>query len=144
MFETILVPVNDTEVSAKAVATAVKFAQEIGGTLTLLHCLEPLPTYTGSVASYLPEGELERAAKEYGQSILDKFASQLPHGGGHQTHLHQGDKKAWREIVAFAEAQNIDLILMGSHGRTGLEHTLLGSVAERVARHTDIPVMLIS
>ncbi|MEM7734505.1 MAG: universal stress protein [Deinococcota bacterium] len=144
MFETILVPVDDTEVSAKAVTTAVKFAQEVGGTLTLLHCLEPLPTYTGNVAGYLPEGELERAAKEYGQSILDKFAGQLPYGGDHQIQLHQGDKKAWREIVDYAEAQNIELIIMGSHGRTGLEHALLGSVAERVARHTDIPVMLIS
>lgn len=142
MFKTILVPVDDTEVSVTAVKTASELAGQLGSSLLLVHCLEPLPTYTGNVAVYLPEGELDRAAAAYGQSVLDKYAESLPKGD-HKTLLHRGDKKAWREILDVAVHHHADVIVMGTHGREGLSHALLGSVAERVARHADVPVMLV-
>jgi len=143
VFGTILVPVEDNAVSLRALATAVSLARALAGGLVLLHVAEPLPTYTSQVALRLPEGELERMAAEYGWKILRNFEAQVPEEVACRTLLRQGHKSVWREILAAAVEEGADLIVIGTHGREGVMRVVLGSVAERVAHHAEVPVMLV-
>jgi nucleotide-binding universal stress UspA family protein len=74
---------------------------------------------------------------------LDKLRDQVPEGftGTWEAKVIPG--KAADVIVQTAQAQRVDLIVMGTHGRTGLSHTLLGSVAEAVLRHAPCPVLMV-
>ncbi len=141
-FKKILVPTDFSPHSSEAVRTAVDVAQKYGASITLLHVYEP-------VAYTLPEGyvlvtpqqlvdlnsELER---RLGQAKADAEAAGAR---AVTTQLMQGPPPY--EIVDFAQQNAVDLIVMGTHGRTGIKHTLLGSIAERVLRKASCPVLTV-
>jgi nucleotide-binding universal stress UspA family protein len=143
MFQTILVPVNDDDMSERAVTVAAALASKFKGELALLHISEPLPTYSVQVASYLPEGELERAAIEHGKILLERFANLLDDSLQVQLLRRTVHEGVWRDILTIGKELNADTIVMGTHGRTGLARAVVGSVAEQVARHAAIPVVLV-
>jgi len=138
----ILVPVDFSSESTKAIAYAVAFAREFGATITLLHVVEPIlwpADYGyGPVTMQLPDQAMMRKAK----ARLNKMGARLI---GHkflaETQVLNG--KADFEITEAAKALGSDLIIIGTHGRTGLDHTLLGSTAEKVVRHAPCPVFVV-
>jgi nucleotide-binding universal stress UspA family protein len=137
----ILAPTDFSASSKQAVACAYELAQRFGARLVLLHVIEELPSYIG----FIPPGgaamlldDLER------QAHLD-LVEVLPKTEAAEVEVtHQvvvGSPS--HEIVRVAAAEKVDLIVIATHGRTGLSHLLMGSVAERVVRTAPCPVMTI-
>lgn len=141
-FRKILVPVDFSAQSEQAVRLAAGLAQLHDGTLEILHVYDP-------VAYPLPDGYVLSTAQQLGR-LLNGYQQrlhemkELAHESGAtavETHLRQGI--AFADICLFAREGAFDLIVMGTHGRTGLGHLLLGSVAERVLRRAPCPVLTV-
>jgi nucleotide-binding universal stress UspA family protein len=136
----ILVPHDFSEAAQRALAYAVELADKLGARLTVMHAYE-IPAYGFPEAPLLTTdvvGQIHRAA----QVALDGVANRVQHPGREvKTELRNGT--AWREINGLAKQLNVDLVVMGTHGRRGLARALLGSVAEKVVRTAPCPVLTI-
>jgi len=141
----ILVPIDFSEHSKKSTSYAIRFASRYNAILQLLHVFV-LPDYAVARNEYEPTGGslktqgdvAEQAARENLAAIED----QLRHRGIKvEAYLRVGCP--FDEIVQMANHLNVDLIIIGSHGRTGLTHLLLGSTAERVVEHAQCPVLVV-
>jgi universal stress protein A len=141
-FNKLLVPVDFAPHSEEAVRAAADLARRYSASLTLLHVYEPV-TYI------LPEGyvlftpeQLNTITTEL-QRRLDKAAADARSAGAEAvaTRLVQGSPSA--EIVSSQQVDGYDLIVLGTHGRTGISHMLLGSVAEKVVRGAHCPVLIV-
>lgn len=135
--KTILVPIDFQDASLDALAFARDLAGRLGLEIVLLHAYAiPVVVYPGFdpiVAPGLPD-EIASAAK----SALEKLSAE---NGGLRTILRAGDPAT--EILKAIEDLRPKLVAMGTHGRTGLSHLLLGSVAEKVVRGSAAPVITI-
>jgi universal stress protein A len=134
----ILVPTDFSDCSAEALEYATALARESGGTLLIVHAAEPLVPFGGDEMYY---GLLEADYHEI-QRLLNELQPTDP-AVTFQRRLLRGNTEAAKKIVNYAKAENVDLIVMGTHGRTGLKRLLLGSVAEAVVRHAPCPVTLV-
>jgi nucleotide-binding universal stress UspA family protein len=135
MYDTILVPTDGSEPATAALDHAADLAAAHDATVHLLYVTEspaiaPTPT-AGNVLD-----ELER----HGEEIVDEAAERLRNLRVH-TSVARGSPH--RAILDYTETNDIDLVVMGTHGRTGLSHALLGSVAERVVRLSPVPVLTV-
>jgi nucleotide-binding universal stress UspA family protein len=138
----ILAPTDFSEFSKQALEYASGFAQQFGAKLTLLYVVE-LPTFPmeGYISPDLGTTllvDLERGASE-------ELARLLPEAEAARLSV---DRRVTvgtphRSIVETAASEHVDLIVMATHGRTGLSHLLIGSVAERVVRTAPCPVLTI-
>jgi nucleotide-binding universal stress UspA family protein len=143
MFEIrrILCPIDFSETSKPAFEYAVALAAQLGAELELLHVYQ-LPAYA------LPEGGLEILAgleaelENRLQQQLDEFAKHSTEPSVKITTV-LGTGVPYVEIIRAAKQRKADLIVIGTHGRTGLAHLLIGSVAERVVRTSEVPVLSI-
>ena len=137
----ILAPTDFSECSKQAVACAYELAQTFGAKLVLLHVVEELPSYIGFIppagAAMLLE-DLERQARLDLVEVLPEAEA----AGVEVTRQVVMGSPA-HEIVEVATAEKVDLIVIATHGRTGLSHLVMGSVAERVVRTALCPVMTI-
>ena len=140
----ILVAVDENPTSKRAVEQAVKLAQAMEASLYLIHVVEPLPTYARQAESYLKQGELEHAMNVYGSEVLAPLNALIPEEVTHEAHLRPTSHRVSKEIVATAEEQGVDLIVLGRYGQhEGMSAAIFGRVAERVSRHARVPVMLV-
>jgi nucleotide-binding universal stress UspA family protein len=141
----ILVPIDFSEYSKQSTSYAARFASRYNATLLLVHVFESGYAMTGDEGSK-PRSELLKsqaaAAEEAAQANLAVIENQL-RNRGIKTEAHHRSGCPFDEIVKIANLLNIDLIIIGSHGRTGLLHLLLGSVAERVVEHAQCPVLVL-
>lgn len=138
----ILVPVDFSECSMKSLAHAKRLAKEFNATLILLHSV-PLLYYISSdeYARYdfpLLMKQSEQAAQKQMRSLITKTEQE---GLKVESSLQIGH--AGQQICARAEAERADIIVTSTHGHTGLNHVLLGSTAEYVARHARCPVLVV-
>jgi universal stress protein A len=140
--KTILVPTDFSELSEPAYTWAVSLAADSNAKILLLYATPSLASLEFPESGYYPEmARMEQdmvveAEKRLSEFATKKGASAVPV----ETRIAVGE--AVSEICALAEQESVDLIIMGSHGRTGLSHVLLGSVAERVVRHAPCPVLV--
>lgn len=141
----ILVPVDFSETSKKALEYAVAFAMQFRAKLILLHVIQPVafPAELGYVPTELADfGETAtKAALQKLQALCREHPQQL---GGEQAVervVRQGTP--WHEIATAAKESAADLIIIATHGHTGLKHVLLGSTTERVVRHAPCPVLVV-
>jgi nucleotide-binding universal stress UspA family protein len=135
-----LVPIDFSEYSLHALDYAVELAGKLYARLTLLHVIQSLPVGGADMGITLPyayienlEAELRRSLESYRERITAKGLlsdSVIVHG------------VPFQEIIETARARQVDLIIMGTHGRTGILHVLLGSVAEKVVRLAPCPVLV--
>jgi nucleotide-binding universal stress UspA family protein len=144
MITRILVPTDFSEPSEAALAYARTLARQFGATFHLLHVLEaPVVTGPFSREVYIPEtpGTVNYLMRDAKLRLARRL---LPSDKAHY--------KATKEIIAGLAAktivkcaieQNFDLIVMGTHGRTGLGHLVMGSVAEHVVREAPCPVLTV-
>jgi universal stress protein A len=135
----ILVPVDFSSYADHALAYALALAKTLQARLTLLHVIEPLPL-SRDVTTAFPEAylnELESTA----QHKLEQVLTQVQDAGLHAT-TAIAHGVPFQGIVDTARQQHVDLIVMGTHGRTGLRHVLVGSVAEKVVRLAPCPVLV--
>jgi len=140
----ILVATDFGEASATALAYGRAIARRYGASLDVLHVTEnvALMSWTGYPDTALPASlqfEVERDAQEQLERLLrDDDRRDLG-----ATAVTVTDTMPAEAIVAYASEHGIDLIVMGTHGRTSLAHILLGSVAERVVRLAPCPVLTV-
>ncbi|HUJ62249.1 MAG TPA: universal stress protein [Kofleriaceae bacterium] len=139
----ILVPVDHSPGSDGIVEYACMVARGMTASLTFMHVYEPPNELVGLVPHATVSGELaaERAA---GGEVLER-AIAISRASGVapvDTVLERGSP-AYRAIVAHARQGKFDLIVMGTHGRSGLSRWVMGSVAEQVLRHAPCPVLLV-
>ena len=135
--KTILVPVDFQDASLTALAMARELAGRLGWEVVLLHAYAvPVVAYPGLdpiVAPALPE-EIAAASK----TALAKLAAEQ---GGLRTYVRAGDPAT--EILAAIDELAPAMVAMGTHGRTGLAHLLLGSVTEKIVQKSAVPVITI-
>ena len=144
MTRRILVPVDFSNPSLRALDYAVEFGRTLQAELLLLHVVEPIdyslvgdPYGVGFDASIVYQ-ELERVGREQ----LSRLAARLrARRVAVRTLLGVGP--AHRVIVDTAKKQRADVVIMSTHGRTGLPHLVMGSVAERVVRNAACPVLTV-
>ncbi len=135
--ERILHPTDFSDASLRAAEYAVELARQFGARLYLLHVIEdPLPTIV-ALGGYVPgRDELEAFARTALNTWLDAFDTGSLAIERECVHGH-----AFPEIVRFARDREIDLIVIGTHGRGYTQHFLMGSVAEKVVRKAPCPVL---
>lgn len=136
----ILVPTDFSDYADQALEYATQLAKALGARLTVLHVIHLSPLVMGEMgaAGLVPYLEdIEADAQQRLQAILDRVNQQGLQG---DTAVVQG--VPFQTIVDRAGTEGIDLIVMGTHGRTGLTHVLIGSVAEKVVRLAPCPVLV--
>jgi universal stress protein A len=140
MFRKILLPTDFSGCSAEAARVARLLAERFGSRITVLHILdEPAaldPMFRGDVPLELLRGRMEQFARESMDAFL---AVHFPGFGNFDTILASGIP--WREIIRNARETAAGLIVIGTHGRTGVEHAIFGSTAEKVVRMAPCPVL---
>jgi nucleotide-binding universal stress UspA family protein len=138
MYDDILIPTDGSDASKRAVEHAIDMARTYDARLHALYVVDTGAYSTLDVGAEMlldaleEEGEatvkrVEEMAGDAGVSVSTEIASGTPH----------------RTILDYAEDHDVDLIVMGTHGRTGLDRYLLGSVTERVVRTADVPVLTV-
>lgn len=134
----ILVPVDFSDCSRKALRYASAFAKQFQAELTLLHVLEAPPTQVWVIESVFSGagGPRELVAEE-----LSAWQEEIDGGIATKAVLREG--VADQQILQAIEDNNIDLVILGTRGRSGLAHLFLGSTAERILRHASCPVLLV-
>lgn len=138
--QTILVPVDFSDPSRSALRYARSLAQQTGGKLILFYALEPVATPDFAYHPLMMEpAQATKAAELQLEKIRDEEGvddSLVAH-----TVIRSG--VAHVQITEIAEKLDADLIVISTHGNTGLKHVLMGSVAERVVRHARCPVLVV-
>ncbi len=146
MWKTILVPHDFSSCANHASALARDVAKIHGARLVLLHVAE-LPPMLGPTATVVPdEGGAPITVRDYAvrsaEAHLEDLAARLRVDGVDVTTVASlGNVSS--EVADCAEREQVDLIVMGTHGRTGLAHVVLGSVTEKVVRHSKVPVLTV-
>ena len=143
MFKRILVPTDGSDITAKAVQTAITLAREQGASLLTISVKEPFPYSAISEMQPVPPQEFydaqERIAAARVKDVVDAAGAANVACNGHTVEaLHP-----WEAILDHAKAQQCDLVVMASHGRRGVAALLLGSETSRVLTHSEIPVLVV-
>jgi len=139
----ILVPTDFSTASEAALDFSKTVARSFGASLHLVHVFEDPVVTVGFTEAYAPLPPATRVA------LVDDACTQLAHRlSGEERDRYRATTEvisgpAAMAIVEYAQDQGIDLIVMGTHGRTGIAHLLIGSVAERVVRLAPCPVLTV-
>jgi len=141
MYRRILVPVDGSETSNRAVVAALQMARENGGRVRMLHALDELAYLSG----YECSADLLNSAREQGARVLQEVQAMAESAGvPADCKLAETAGRRLGELVA-EEAGNweADLVVVGTHGRRGMSRILLGSGAEQVLRLAPVPVLAV-
>ena len=136
MYETILVPTDGSEAVDDAVERALDLARQYGATIHALYVVQPVYTVDGGFDRIYDA--LEATGEAATRDVADRAEAA---GVDAVTEVSLGSPH--REILDYAAENDVDLIVMGTHGRTGLDRYLLGSVTEKVVRLADVPVLTV-
>ncbi|MCK6529197.1 universal stress protein [Myxococcota bacterium] len=147
VFRRILVPVDFSETSGRALDLAARLARDLGASIVLLHVgavpeypMAVIPPEVGTVPQVMIEMYERLAAQQ--RDALEKVAQDHVQGVA-EYKLRTREGFPPEEILTEAAAEGCDLIVMGTHGRTGVSRVLMGSVAERVLRASQVPVLVV-
>ncbi len=140
----ILVPSDYSERSDHALEYASSLAAAHGARVVLLHVLSPLAGSLQDLAM-APDYRFVELVERRHESAMNELHRRKPaaYEGKVEYSAHVEEGEAAAVIARVATEQDCDLVVMGSHGRTGLRRALLGSVAERTARLAEVPVLIL-
>ncbi|MCR4418409.1 MAG: universal stress protein [Ignavibacteria bacterium] len=138
----ILIPIDFSEYSKMALDYAVQFAKKFNSELTLIYVIEPIVYPSDFGLGQIPINQVDfeiqsRAEEELKKLIEEKVPSEIKASYVVKT------GKPFLEIINTAKECNCDLIIIASHGHTGIEHILFGSTAEKVVRKSPISVLTV-
>ena len=136
-------PIDFSDASRAAMEVAADLARRTGAELVLLHAY-PIPGYTFPDGSVVASPKMMQDLADQAERHLEEWradAAKLVGAPRVGTQKAVGEPAA--EIVSYAKSAGVDLVVVGTHGRTGLEHALMGSVAERVVRRAHCPVLTV-
>ena len=141
-FDTILFAADFSESSDHAFSFAIDLAQKYSSRLVLIHVINEPVDLRGFYVPHVSFDNLEKEIAEGAEKMMDRFCDEKLQGfANFEKTVISG--VPYEEIVSKAESVNADLIIMGTHGRKGLDHMLFGSTAERVVRSASCPVMTV-
>ena len=138
--KTIIVAIDFSPPSMTALRHATRLAEQFGSVIRLVHVVEPAPFLNDlpNVALVRTDQEIAKEAKLKLEATAQQEIEELV-----PVYPEVRIGKAYNEIVAAAKVSGADLIVIATHGYTGLKHALLGSTAERVVRHAHCPVLVV-
>ena len=137
----ILVPVDFSDTSNKALPYAVALAEDMGAKITLLHVIEPVFVGTEPGLTYVPQEDVMAEAKPDREQLQKLAGRFIPKNLFDKALIREGTP--YHEIINAAKSIKAGLIVITPHGRTGLSHILMGSTAEHVVRHASCPVLTV-
>ncbi|MBN1572146.1 MAG: universal stress protein [Deltaproteobacteria bacterium] len=139
----IIVPIDFSETSDLLMEYAVTFVEKFGAKLYIIHIVEDFSRYSYIAVPHVSlDRVMEEILKVAEMELKDYCSKKLEGKTDYELILSRGD--AYKEILRFSEEKDADLILIGSHGQSGLERVLFGSTAERVIRNAKCPIMMIN
>ena len=147
MYKHLVVAVDGSATALNALKHAADLASAVNAKLTLVNVANPAE-YMALAPEFLQHESYEAAAVAQGNEVLD-FAVKTAQDLGVadvQKHLlvaNKGAREMAQELVDYADEQGANLLVLGSHGRTGLMHLLMGSFAETVMRQSHLPLLVI-
>ena len=137
MYDRILLPTDGSGGTDRAVGEAIDLAAETGAELHVLFVVEELP-----YAPEMTEDRLKTHLRGIGEEATETIRERAEEAGvTAQTAIEDGTPHL--EILNYVDREMIDLVVMSTHGRNGLDKYLLGSVTERVVRSADVPVLTV-
>ena len=143
MFKHILVPIDGSATSQFAIDKTISLAKAFDSKVSAIFVIDPYP-FTGvgtdfayGQAEYLSAATAEANAAVKAAKVMFEAAGVTVDASVIEAHA------AWRGVVQAADSLGADLIVMGSHGRSGLEKLVLGSVTQAVLSHTKLPVLVV-
>ena len=141
-FKTILFATDFSEGSDFAFQAALSLVQKYEGKLIVIHIINEPVDLRGFYVPHISFDKLEEEIEQGAEKLMEKFCrTHVKEFSNYETYVLPGIP--YDEIIKKAEEFETDLIVMGTHGRTGLDHVLFGSTAEKVVRKSPIPVMTI-
>ena len=140
MYRHILIPTDGSQPAERGVAHGLTLAKSLGAKVSVIFVMEPFSEMTGrfleAVATY---AELR---KEQATSVLDRAANAAKEAGVSCETIQVENGQPHQAIIDAAQDKGCDLIVMSSHGRSGLSKFLIGSVTNKVLTHAKIPVLV--
>lgn len=137
MYDRILLPTDGSRGNSRAVDQAIGLAGETDAVLHALFVVEDIPS-----APEMSDGQFQARLEQIGEEALEDIRARADDAGVEiETAIENGDPH--RAILEYADEEAMDLVVMGTHGRSGLDRYLLGSVTERVVRASDVPVLTV-
>lgn len=137
----ILVPTDFSTCSTEALEYAMALAKPLKADLILAHVIQPFPYNLVEGTTFADYGYGDRLTPQV-QRLLDELSKRpLKEKLSVETHLISG--APFREIIKLAKREGADLIVMGTHGRSGVDRLIIGSVAEKVVRLSPCPVLTV-
>jgi len=144
MYQHILVPTDGSELAERGVTHGLSLAKFVGARVTVIIAIERF----GALVSFAEAGaaeafvEYSEQIKEHAASVLDRVANAAKQAGVPCDTIQMEDVQPYEAIIATATDRGCDLIVMGSHGRSGLSAIVLGSVTNKVLIYTKTPVLV--
>lgn len=135
-------PVDFSDPSRSALESAVKLARHFGAELTIFHAYQ-LPGYTLPEGSVVASPKMLQELSDSADRHLAEWKALAERLGAPLVSTAKSVGEPAIEIVEFARETQQELLVLGTHGRTGLRHALVGSIAERVVRRAGCPVLTI-
>ncbi|MCL2725546.1 MAG: universal stress protein [Polyangiaceae bacterium] len=139
-FEHILVPTDFGDIAEQALALGISLASKFDSRLTIIHTtpLAP-PSYASySAGLFWPTDEMVQGAASELEALASRMRTIYPKI--ESAHILG---EPWEAIVEFLQGNGVDLVVMGTHGRQGIAHVLLGSVAEKLVQMSTVPVLTV-
>jgi len=143
-YKKVLFCTDFSENSDYAFEFAYGIAKRDEGLLYILHVLPDNP-HQEFAERYIGKEDLEKIRKSIGEDLDNKYRERYVEKIENEIKFEIVTKsgRGEKEILKFAKKENVDIIVMGTHGKTGIEHVFFGSVAEKVIRNSTLPVFII-
>ena len=139
----ILFPLDLTENSSKILPYVLSISEKYNSMVYLLHVVQDLNRWGKLYVPHPSMDIFQKEANEAAKKAMDKICENKLQGcPNFQKKIVSGDPAT--EILKIIDSEGIDMVIMGTHGRKGLEHTIFGSVAENVVRKSSAPVLIIN
>jgi len=143
MFKHILIPTDGSELSDKAVASGLKLSKQMSATVSALHVTKPFHLIAIDSAALTDTREqYERHATAAARKIIQECQQSARSEGVPFDGSYVSSDHPYEAIIKAARDKACDLILMASHGRSGMQGVLLGSETQKVLTHSRIPVLV--
>ena len=142
MFNRVLIPTDGSDAAKPAVEMALDLAETHDALLHVLLIVDQPPTISGTAEGFSGLDNLLNTLEEKGNQATDAIVEQARDRDIEaEAAVRRGNPHD--DILSYANENEIDIIVMGTHGRTGVKRALLGSVTENVVRHSEIPVLTV-
>lgn len=143
MSENILIPTDGTALSAKAAAFGVQLAKKLGAKVIAVNVTTPAEAImVGEVQVVRHPSDYEAKVAAQAKATLDVVSKLAKEAGVACETVHERDEQPWHGILHAAKSKSADMIVMASHGRSGLSAMFIGSETQKVVNHSHIPVTI--